>query len=53
MAQVSITDAGSSEGTWVQSKKGALAKDKPHVLKDGDRIVFAAREDKGIAKVCP
>ncbi|KAJ7129164.1 hypothetical protein C8R44DRAFT_776063 [Mycena epipterygia] len=49
-AKVSITDVGSFEGTWVQSKKGALTKDSPHVLKDGDRVVFGAREDQGIAK---
>ncbi|KAJ6560312.1 hypothetical protein B0H19DRAFT_113536 [Mycena capillaripes] len=49
-SKVLVTDVGSLEGTWVQSKRGALIKDSPHVLKDSDRIVFGSREDKGIVK---
>ncbi|KAJ7044876.1 hypothetical protein C8F04DRAFT_1250123 [Mycena alexandri] len=50
ISKVSITDLGSSEGTWVQSKNGALTVGSPHMLQDGDRIVFGARADEGITK---
>ncbi|KAF7302235.1 FHA domain-containing protein [Mycena indigotica] len=44
-SKVSIIDLGSPEGTWVKSKKGSLLKDKAHALKNGDIIVFGAKQD--------
>ncbi|KAF5333768.1 hypothetical protein D9758_016581 [Tetrapyrgos nigripes] len=45
-----ISDLGSKKGTWVQSKRGSLVKEVKHELKEGDRIVFGAKEDKGISE---
>ncbi|KAJ6515351.1 hypothetical protein C8R45DRAFT_206627 [Mycena sanguinolenta] len=46
-SKVSITNIGSSGGIWVESKKGPLTKNSPHVLKNGDKIVFAATNEPG------
>ncbi|KAK7446310.1 hypothetical protein VKT23_014516 [Stygiomarasmius scandens] len=48
-SKVLVSDLGSKKGTWVQSKRGPLERDMAHELRDGDRIVFGARADKGIA----